>query len=94
MLTDIILPNREAINAYALQRIRDGGDYSIYDGQWVHFRREDMQFIAAEALLAKPARDARDIQKARKAKPDGATWTDEHEPHPVTDFEQGGHKGH
>jgi len=61
MLTDIILPNREAINAYALRRIRDGGDYSIYDG--------------------------------RKAKPDGATWTDEHEPHPVTDFEQGGHKG-
>jgi len=22
-----------------------------------------------------------------------ATWTDEHKPHPVTDFEGGGHKG-
>lgn len=90
---NLILPNRDEINAYALRRIRDGGEYSIYDGQWVHLSREDMQLIANEALLAKPARDARDIQKARKANRHRATWTDSHEPHPVTDFEQGGHKG-
>lgn len=90
---DIILPNREAINTYALHRIRDGGEYSIYDGHWVHLSREDMQLIANEALLAKPSRDARDIQKSRTVKPSGAIGTNEHKPSSTIDFEEGGHKG-
>ena len=60
---------RDCPYAVALQRIASpwAGEFSIYDGEWIQFTREDFTLLAHMALNGKPLVDAKDLARARKA---------------------------